>query len=105
MKIPKQFSIKGKQWKVSFRKKVKHEDGEICRGLCVFGERRILLVKDMPEAERTEVFLHEMVHATLYEAHLSPGTGLASEAEEIVCDAITDTLLTCFRLSWRRRRK
>lgn len=104
MRIPGQFQLKGKTWLVVFRKRVKHEDGEICAGLCEFDKRRILIAKDLPEDKIIATFLHELVHATLFEAHLQENTGLAIQAEEIVCDAIADMLGNCFELRWKSRK-
>jgi Zn-dependent peptidase ImmA (M78 family) len=103
MTLPRQFLLKGKKWRVSLRKVVDRDD-DACNGLCAYDERKILIRKGMSEAETLSTFLHELVHATLHEAHLAPNSGVSVETEEIICDAVADMMTNCFHMKWRRRR-
>lgn len=104
MKRPDEFLLKGKRWRIVNRKTlVKRFD---CRGYTHYddpGKRRLIeLQTGMNPQEEFEVLLHEMIHATLYEAHLNANSGMSEDAEEIACDAITDMLLSTFSLKWKR---
>jgi len=101
-KIPKKLLIKGKLWKIRKLKKVVHQDGEVCRGLADFDVRLISLEKGLDPQEEIAVLIHELVHAALHEAHLSPNSGLSADAEEIVCDAVADMITECFNLEAKR---
>lgn len=97
MKIPKQFSIKGKLWKVRHRKTLPGTEMET-QGLCVYDKRTILLLRGLSEKEIPTVLYHEMVHACLHEAHLNPNSGLTPSLEEIICDSVADLMATMFDL-------
>lgn len=58
----------------------------------------------MTPEEKEEVFLHELIHAALFEAHLHDGSGLGGETEEIVCDAVSDLFTSLFTLRWKRQK-
>lgn len=103
MKIRKHFSIKGKEWSLEYKWSLKAPDGDKVRGLCDFTTRTIYLDRLMPQDEKEEVFIHELIHAALFEAHLNEGSGLGGETEEIVCDAVSDLLTTLFTLRWKRQ--
>lgn len=103
MKIRKHYLIKGKEWTTEFRWSLKASDGERVRGLCDYSTRTIYLDRLMAAEEKEEVFMHELIHAALFEAHLNEGSGLGGETEEIVCDAISDLLTTLFTLRWKRQ--
>jgi len=103
MRIPKRFKIKGKTWRVVYRKRLR-EDGEPCRGLCVFDDRTIKLQLGMGDLEAENIFLHELVHAALFEAHLDENSGLHAKTEEIVCDAVADVLTTAFKVTPRKKK-
>ena len=98
IKIPKKVVIKGRVWKVRRLKKVVHEDGDVCRGLSDFDSRTITIQKGMEPKEELFIFLHEMIHAALAEAHLNENSGLPPTIEEIVCDSIADMLVECFKI-------
>ena len=98
LKIPKFFVIKGKTWKIKKLKRVVHADGEECRGLADFDTRVITLEKGMEPLQEVQILIHELIHAVLHEAHLSPNSGLPDSVEEIVCDAIADMITGCFNI-------
>lgn len=104
-KIPKKVLIKGHLWKIRKLKKVIHEDGEECRGIADHSNRTITIEKGMPAQEELSVFLHEMIHAALAEAHLHEGSGLSGQVEEIVCDAVADMLVGCFNVEVKNVKK
>lgn len=104
MRAPKQIEIKGKLWKISFRK-VPLNGVEGCDGLCDFGERRIYLASHLEGEDILSTLIHELTHAALFEAHLNEGSGLHSKTEEIVCDAVADMLTTLFDVQWKKKKR
>jgi hypothetical protein len=93
-KIPKVISIKGKLWKISFRKRIKL-DGVDCDGLCESGKRLILLRSGLTKKDLIHTFLHEYFHAVLHELHVDVDGGL----EEVIVDGMASCLLENFKLS------
>lgn len=49
-------------WNIEFQEKPV-EGGELCRGLCINDERKIILKKDLSDTRLMETFLHECLHA------------------------------------------
>lgn len=89
MKIPKTVTVRGREWRVVFRKLKGVE------GLCEHGRRRISISKDLPERHHAEVFLHELLHACLPE--MTPGP----DAEEAMVLRLAPRLLRAMRsLGW-----
>lgn len=103
MNLRKEFYVKGKEWRLEYRWSLKAPDGERVRGLCDFDSRTIYLDRLVLKEEKWSVFLHELVHAILYEAHLHDGTGLELNTEEIICEAMTDALENLFTMRWKRQ--
>jgi len=102
--IPKEFKIKGKTWRVEYVWRLKHDDGEDCDGLCRPSDRTILLKHGLKD-EKWITFLHEYVHAVLYEAHITAHEGgIDGIVEEVVCDAVADALDNNFTFRWKRQR-
>lgn len=100
MKIRKEFYIKGKLWSVEYRWGLRAK--EKCSGLCDFENRIIYLERSDSKEEKWSTFIHEITHAALYEAHINPSSGLSTESEEIVCDAMEDLLTSLFTFRWKR---
>lgn len=103
MKIPTKLTIKGKQWKVRFKKDLA-EDGDLLLGLADFEKRTIFLCKSIPPEDLPKIFLHELTHAVLHELHVTGNSGsLPLLVEEILCDGFSQVLLDLFELKWRSR--
>ena len=95
MKIPRKVTIKGKEWRIMWRKRILDDFGNECHGLCVSSQRKILLEKGMNRKQQKVVFLHELNHAILYECHVD----LASDIEEIVVQGLAQVYAELFQLS------
>lgn len=91
MKIPSSFVIKGRTWKVRFRKKI-IEKGEECHGLCFINKRIIYIEKGLDKDLEAVTFMHEFFHACVYELHLA----LDSSLEETLVDGFADCLIQSF---------
>ena len=105
MRIPKEFYLKGKHWTVEYKWNLRASDGEKMDGLCIVTERVIQLDRAMPREEKWPVFLHELVHAIIFEAHISGLDGEAGEfIEEVICDAIAGDFDDLFNFRWKRRK-
>lgn len=102
MKLPKEFMLKGKRWKLIYKWGLSARTGN--DGLCVFSDRSIILDRSLTGEYKIDVFLHELTHALLFEAHINPGTGVTPEVEEIICDAVSDAFMSIFDLKFKRKR-
>lgn len=98
MKIPKEFKIKGKTWRIEYKWGLR--DGkEFLSGLCDPNTRTIYIDRAIPKDEKPAVFLHEFFHAVFFEAHLSYNDGWVDNlVEEIMCDALQSSVLDNFAL-------
>lgn len=95
MKIPKQIKLKGKTWDIDYKWGLR-EENELLDGLCIFKDRKILLRRELLSVEKPSVFLHEFIHAVIYESHLLAHIG--DTEQEVLCDAIAETLLENFTI-------
>lgn len=93
-KRPKSIKLKGKTWKVIY-KKVILVDGEECRGATDTSERTIEILIGLDDEAFTKVLLHELMHATIYEIHIE----LHDVIEEALVMAFTDTAMEHFKIS------
>jgi hypothetical protein len=99
MRIPKQFSLKGKLWKVILAKDLEHEDGTKCSGLCDTDNRTIYLESKQSKSERFSTFLHELFHAMVHSAHIPVNTPFTEAIEEILAVAFEDLLTQDFEIN------
>lgn len=98
MKIPKSITIAGKLWKTVYVNGLKDSEG-LNDGLCDYDERIIYLRKELPKKLKPSVYVHELIHAILYELHLSANDGWPGGLiEEVICDGMTTALLDNFQL-------
>lgn len=103
MRIPKKFTVKGKQWRVVIEPNLVHEDGTECDGLCDFENRIIYLDSTLKRRKKKAIFFHELCHILVYEAHINPGVRFSEGVEEILCDAFSDLLITAnTNMKWKR---
>lgn len=103
MKIKKQFEIKGNPWSVDYKWNLKDSTGEVVDGLTLQETREILLRRELVLSEKEITFMHEFLHASLMELHLTGPSGvLPSEVEEILCAGLAEILLNTFDLKWKR---
>lgn len=102
-KIPTEFEVKGKTWKVEYKWRLEEPGIGQCNGLCDFSKRTIYIDRLLPKEDKPKVFLHELGHAILHEAHLHEQGGIDGIVEEVAVDAYADTLISLFDLKWRRR--
>lgn len=103
MKIPSEISVKGKLWHISYKWGLQ-DQGEIVDGLCEVSIRQIYIRRELKREEKWPIFLHELVHAILFEAHLSEDGGISGFPEEVVCSAVADVFSTLFNMRLKRRK-
>lgn len=101
MKIPRSFYLKGKRWKVIRPRTIK-EDGEVCDGLCSWHTRTIRISSDLSKREAFDVFLHELFHAVVFEAHVNRGAKFSEGLEDVMCDAFVDVMKSLFKVQLRK---
>lgn len=103
MRIPKQFTHKGKTWKVEYEANLVADDGAECEGLCDFEKRVIVLRSSLKGKKKKSVFFHELIHVVLFEAHINPGVRFSAGIEEVICDAVSDLMTTAFtNIKWKK---
>lgn len=95
-KLPKSVTIAGKVWNVT----VQDLDGltgkDDVMGLTVYDsvtqKREIIIDKSLEKNEqKMRVFLHELVHAVIFESKLPPDA-ICKTAEEVLCEQIAQLL-------------
>lgn len=89
MKIRQEYTIKGQSWKVKRKSKLIHNGSE-CYGLCEYESRTIYLERGLKGKKLIETFLHEYIHAVLYEMHLDVGEVIEEAVANGISIAITD---------------
>ncbi len=104
MRIPRQFKLKGKLWKVTYEPNLKADDNSLCDGLCDFDTRTVVLDSALKGRKKKSVFLHELFHVLIHEAHINPGVRFSGGLEEVLADAFADLLITSFSLKWKKRK-
>lgn len=63
MRIPKKIKVGGHIYKVEVVDRVETDPGENNCGDCDWQINRIRVKKDLPESQKAETFLHEIIHA------------------------------------------
>lgn len=105
MRIPKEFTHKGKHWKVIQTADPKHEDGTDCEGLCDCENRVIILDARLKGKAKKTAFLHELFHVVVFEAHINQGVRFTVGLEEVLCDAFADLISTSFtNIKWKKQK-
>jgi Zn-dependent peptidase ImmA (M78 family) len=94
--IKKKYIIKGEVWRVVWKKSVRLEY-EPCYGLCDYMKRIIYLEKGMSRRQERQVFLHEFIHAVMFELHLELGTIV----DEAIAEGLSQAILSHFKLERR----
>jgi hypothetical protein len=87
VRIPRKLVVNGKPWTV----RLKDLSKKRLEGQCDYRHREIGIDVQVPESERAEVFLHELLHACLEESSWSPKT------EEFMVRRLAPRLLEALR--------
>lgn len=86
--IPKLIWINHNKWRVLIKTGIIQDDyGVECAGLCDTTKRQIILAS--PDYQ---VFLHEYIHAVLYE-YAMYRTSLTPDVEEMICEFVSRELV------------
>lgn len=100
MRIPKSILVKGKRWKVAYKWNLKDDHENPCDGVCDTTNRTIFLDRALPKTERPQTFLHELIHAVVYELHLN--TSFPDEVEEVLAEGLSQYFLEIFTMRLKR---
>jgi len=100
MRIPRKLKIKDKTWQIKTKANLEHES-ESVEGLCDFQERKIYIEKGMSHDKSALALLHEFLHASLHENHIS----LDRHFEETIVDALSTAILDSFDVTVKFRPK
>lgn len=103
MKLPKKVLIEGIEWMIVRKWRIVSEGTE-CDGLCVHDKHEIWVLHGLEEAEAFRIFIHEYLHAILYEKGIYL-TGLSDEAEEMIVHGISKELCQSFNLKMKTQRE
>lgn len=97
-KLPRSVTICGKVWKVTVQDldSIAGSDSGIL-GLTVFDpvtqKREIIVDKSLEtESQKIRVFIHELIHAVIFEAKLPPDS-ICKTAEEVLCEQVAQFFL------------
>lgn len=106
MKIPRQITIHGHKWKIAYKWNLRLGDEnsrvDRCDGLCDLEAKTIFLDRGLTEDERPKVFMHELLHAIIFEANLHHAESLSEEVEEILVETIGRFLIDKFHMRLKR---
>lgn len=91
-KLPKSVTIAGKVWNVTVQDLYGLTGKDDVMGLTVYDsvtqKREIIIDKSLEKDEqKMRVFLHELVHAVIFESKLPPDA-MCKTAEEVLCEQI-----------------
>jgi len=105
MRIPKVFYLKGKKWCVEYKWGLRGCDDEKLDGQCIREDRIIQIERGLSKEEKWPVFLHEFIHASLFELHVTDlDGGVDGLLEEVICEGIGHILNDTFRFRWKRKK-
>lgn len=106
MKIPKFFFIRDTKWKVKKKKKLVHEDGDVCYGLTDPVAKVVWLESSLTGKQLENIFWHEYTHAIIAEAGVSQTTnGVPPLAEELICEYMAQAITKSMNIKFKRNRK
>lgn len=87
MKIPKKLKIGGHIFSVEFSKSNDTERRKNNWGVTFLEEKRILIDKELPQSQKEETFIHEILHCCFHQASLNYDIDneVKLTEEQIVC--------------------
>ena len=71
MKIPKKLKVGAHTYTVEFTKHKNEERGRYNWGKTMHESKRILIDKEVPESQKDETFVHEILHLAMHESRLN----------------------------------
>lgn len=101
MKIKDKYTIKGHEWRVIFLDQVDEEDS---MGECECTNRIIYIKDGLEEEEEVATFLHELLHAIMFESGIHC-TSVSSDVQEIICENISLELARLFKVQSKSPRR
>lgn len=101
MRIPKEVSILGHTWIISYKWNLTFKKQKIA-GLCEPLTRTISIDRALTKEEKTATFMHEFMHAVLYEYQIGHNHHRISMAkEESLIEALESEILDKFKLRFK----
>ena len=105
MKIPKQFEIRGKTWRIEYKWRLTYNKAQVL-GLCDFDTRTIYIDRGIDKETKFSTFLHEWLHAVLHEYECgmdNKQSPITRDQEEDIIHAIETELVGAFKLRFARQ--
>ena len=108
MMIPREFAINGSIWRVEYKWNLTYNKQQV-DGLCMAGEKKIMIDRSLSAEDKFWTFVHEFIHAVIDEnelGHNSPheDRSLVLDHEEEILLALEDELKKNFSMRWRKKR-
>jgi hypothetical protein len=100
MKLPKSVVIKDQEWQVAYKWRLTHRTKPL-DGLCDYKARTIWIDRSLDKDAKFAAFLHEFIHALLWEhdlGHNASKHAIDVDIEEQIVAAIENCLLASFKL-------
>jgi hypothetical protein len=96
MKLPETICVFGSEYEVKLvRKVLKDQDGNLSDSLLLVDKKQILISEYTLKKDRTELFLHELLHAALWEQGSS--RHMSADFEETLVDGLAKYLSKTFK--------
>ena len=108
MMIPREFAISGSIWHVEYKWNLTYNKQRV-DGLCMPGEKKIMIDRSLSVEDKFWTFIHEFIHAVIDEnelGHNSPheDRSLVLDHEEEILAALESELRKNFSMRWRKKR-
>lgn len=101
MRIPKHIMIKGEKWVTKYKWNLKNDKGDLLDGMCCLDTRTIFLDRSLPKEERPQVYLHEIIHALLYELHMH--LIVNDDTNELLSENLSQFIMKHFSLRLKKK--
>ncbi len=95
-KIPRKLTIKGSEWKIRLKKKIK-DKGILCDGLTHKTKKLIEIDATLSPKHKKLTLIHELLHALIEETCVD----ISEDNEEVIVENITRFLYDTFQIRWK----
>lgn len=93
--LPTSVDVAGVAYQVQEKEFTEISDGANILGVCIYDKAQILVKSTMPKERKEEVFVHELLHAILYEAGFGEhDEDLVNRAGKVLYQVLKDNKLT-----------
>ena len=101
MRIPKSRRILGKVWHTKYKWNLRDDENTKLDGWMIPDERCIYIDRMLSAEEKYQTYLHELIHALMFELSLHT-TSLSLDVEEIICEGLSKFLVENCNIRWKK---